>query len=154
MQKFFAGFVPAPGATGLLILRLVTGLAFMFHGWSKIQEPFSWMGTDSWAPGIIQGLAALAEFGGGLGLILGLLTPLACFGLVCVMTAALLTVHLPKGHAFVTDGGSFELPLVYFAIAMALMMVGPGTISLDALLFKKKAASSALPKTSRDILSV
>lgn len=149
MQKFFAEFVPAPGAAGLLILRLVTGLAFMLHGSSKIQEPFTWMGTDSWAPGILQALAAVAEFGGGLALILGLLTPLACFGLVCTMTTALLAVHLPKGHPFVVagGGGSFELPLVYFAIALALMMVGPGAFSLDALLFKRKQIKDSSRET-------
>ncbi|HSN54816.1 MAG TPA: DoxX family membrane protein, partial [Candidatus Sulfomarinibacteraceae bacterium] len=47
----------------LLLLRLVAGLAFMFHGWGKIQNPFGWMGPDGFAPGFLQGLAALSEFG-------------------------------------------------------------------------------------------
>jgi putative oxidoreductase len=68
-------------STGLLILRLVAGLAFMFHGYGKIQNPFGWMGPEAKVPGALQALAAMSEFGGGLAWMLGLLTPLASFGL-------------------------------------------------------------------------
>ena len=79
---------------GLLILRFVAGLAFMHHGYGKIQHPFTWMGADSGTPGFLQGLAALSEFGGGLAWILGLLTPVASFGLLCTMAVAL---HFQRG---------------------------------------------------------
>ena len=49
-------------STGLLLLRIVAGLAFMFHGYSKIQSPFSWMGPEAGVPGFLQMLAAV--FGG------------------------------------------------------------------------------------------
>jgi putative oxidoreductase len=49
------------------------GTAFLFHGWSKIQNPFGWMGPQSCMPGILLALAALSEFGGGLALIVGFL---------------------------------------------------------------------------------
>ena len=68
-------------SAGLLILRLVAGLAFVFHGYGKITKPFAWMPPEATVPSILQGLAALSEFGGGLAWILGLLTPLASFGL-------------------------------------------------------------------------
>lgn len=112
----------------------------MFHGWPKIQNPFSWMGPDAPVPGILQGMAALAEFGGGLGIILGLLTPIAAFGIICVMLTAIFMVHIPKGDVFVGGGpgGSYELPALYFAAISAILMLGPGKFSLDALLFKKK----------------
>ncbi|HEY9787804.1 MAG TPA: DoxX family protein [Candidatus Obscuribacterales bacterium] len=149
MQRLFSGFIGNKGATGLLVLRVVAGLALMFHGWPKIQNPFNWMGSDSWAPGFLQGLAALCEFGGGFLLILGLLTPLACFGIACVMATAILSVHLPKGDPFValpgTGRGSYELALNYFAVAVALMLAGPGIFSLDAWLFRKKAAATQAP---------
>ena len=64
-----------PADTALLLLRIVAGVAFMLHGWGKIQHPFSWMGPDM--PGFLQALAALSEFGGGAAWALGLLTPLA-----------------------------------------------------------------------------
>src|SRR5262245_57500072 len=68
-------------STGLLILRLVAGLAFIFHGYGKITKPFGWMPPDSGVPGILQALAALSEFGGGLAWMLGLLMPLASLGI-------------------------------------------------------------------------
>jgi putative oxidoreductase len=76
----------------LLLLRLVTAAAFVFHGWYQIQSPggaFGWMGPEAPVPGVLQGLAVLAEFGGGLALILGLLTPLAALGIACTMIVAL-----------------------------------------------------------------
>jgi len=152
MRKLFTEFIGPPGALGLALLRLVVGLAFMMHGWMKVQHPLTWMGADSWAPGILQALAAFSEFGGGLALILGLLTPIACFGIMCVMTTALFAVHLPMGQPFVAPpgahGGSFELPLVYLAIVVALMTVGPGIYSLDALLFRKKPPLAPQPQQS------
>jgi putative oxidoreductase len=124
------------GSVGLLLLRLVMGLAFMLHGWSKIQSPFGWMGQDATMPGILQALAALSEFGGGLALIVGLLTRFASLGITSVMVVALATVHLRLGHPFVSkDGSSFELPAVYLACAIMFLLMGPGRLSLDALLF-------------------
>jgi hypothetical protein len=35
------------GSVGLLLLRLVVGVAFVLHGWPKIQNPFGWMGPES-----------------------------------------------------------------------------------------------------------
>jgi len=61
------------GSAGLLLLRVVMGIAFLFHGWPKIQNPLGWMGPESPVPAIFQALAALAEFGGGMALIVGLL---------------------------------------------------------------------------------
>jgi DoxX-like protein len=58
-------------SAGLLILRLVAGLAFVFHGYGKITKPFAWMPPEAAVPSILQGLAALSEFGRGLAWILG-----------------------------------------------------------------------------------
>ena len=90
---------------GLLVLRLVAGTAMMFHGWPKIQHFTSWMGPDAPVPGILQALAALAEFGGGLCWMLGLLTPLASLLIGCTMAVAAGMVHIPAGHPFVAFKG-------------------------------------------------
>ena len=68
------------GSVGLLLLRLAMGAAFLFHGWGKIQNPVGWMGPEAHVPAVFQALAAIAEFGGGMGLIAGLLTRLAAPG--------------------------------------------------------------------------
>jgi len=124
----------------------------MLHGWQKVQSPggpFGWMGAQTPVPGFLQGLSALAEFGGGLGIILGLLTPLAALGLTCNMLVALLMVHLPHGDPFVGGPGqrSFEPAAHYLAVALLLLFTGPGAWSLDALLvgtiFRRNAAGPA-----------
>ncbi len=138
MRKFYPNFVGGLGALALLLLRLVMGIAFVLHGWPKIQNPMGWMNATggSSVPSFLQALAAIAEFGGGIALILGLLTPLAAFGLVCQMIGAFVLVHLPQGHPFVAQGGpSYELPLVYLVAAVLLIVFGPGKWSIDAQLF-------------------
>ncbi|HLJ92265.1 MAG TPA: DoxX family protein [Gemmataceae bacterium] len=143
MHRLFPQFVTGRGAVGLLLLRVVTGAAFMCHGWHKIQSPggaFGWMGAEAPVPSALQGMAVLAEFGGGLALILGLLTPLAALGIICTMIVALATVHLPQGHPFVGEPGkpSFELAAGYLTNAILFILIGPGILSLDGLLLAKR----------------
>jgi putative oxidoreductase len=143
-KLFYPSFVGRRGALGLLVLRLVTGAAFILHGWPKIQNAFHWLDRmPNPPPAFLQALAAFSEFGGGIALILGLLTPLAALGIASTMVVAIGMVHLPKGDPFVGEpGASFEPAAVYLAIVIALLLVGPGVLSLDALLFGRKAAQS------------
>ena len=136
---FYCDTVGNIGSAGLLLLRLVMGAAFILHGWPLIQHPLDWMGPESPVPGILQALAALAEFGGGLALVVGLLTRLASLGLVATMTVAVFMVHLPHGDPFVsqTGGRSYELAAVYLACAVIFLLLGPGRLSIDALLFRQ-----------------
>lgn len=123
----------------ILFIRLVIGVAMMLHGFGKIQSPMSWMGPEAPIPGFFQLLAALSEFGGGLAWILGLLTPVASFGMMCTMLVATLT-HMSQGHPFVGMPSSYELALVYFAFSWVLLLSGPGKFSLDYLIFKTKTS--------------
>jgi putative oxidoreductase len=154
MHRLFPPFVTGPGAGGLLILRLVAGAAFILHGWHKIVHTtdsgtefimFNWMPPNSGVPAAMQGLAAFAEFGGGIAWIIGLLTPLASLGLVCTMLTAITTVHLAHGDPFVGPPGkpSYEPALIYFAIALTLMLLGPGVYSIDAALFGRRRTPPA-----------
>src|SRR5690242_9622712 len=93
MFRWYPAFVRGPGAVGLLLLRLAMGAAFILHGWPKIQNPTGWMGPTADMPGALQALAAVAEFGGGAALVLGLLTPLAALGILCTMATAIYKVH-------------------------------------------------------------
>ncbi len=124
-----------------LILRLVTGVAFILHGWGKIQAPMSWMGPESPVPGILQALGAIAEFGGGIALILGLLTRLAGFGLACTMVVAALLHAVVLKDPFVAGkggGGSYELATLYLVISIMFMVQGPGRFSIDQKIFKEQ----------------
>lgn len=131
--------VGGKGGFALLILRLVAGPAFILHGWPKFQHAFSWMGADATVPGVLQALAALSEFGGGIALLLGLLTRLAALGIACTMLTAIFMVHLPRGDAFVGKGGSYELAAVYLAIMLVFLLRGAGQFSLDAKMCRGKS---------------
>ena len=148
MNRLYGPFTGGPGAVGLLVLRLIAGSAMMLHGWAKIQNPFAWMGAGAPVPGLLQALAAVSEFGGGLAWILGLLTPIASLGVLFTMLGAIFMAHVPKGDPFVPPpgwkGGSYELAAAYLGVAVMLMLVGPGRLSLDALLFRKSRGAEGL----------
>jgi len=126
---------------GLLVLRLAVGLTMAAHGGQKL---FGWFGgygiagtggfmeSLGFRPGKVHAtLAGLAEFGGGLLVALGLLTPVGSALLIMVMVAAIGSVHLPKGF-WVSDGG-FEYNLMILCASAALAFTGPGGYSLDAV---------------------
>ncbi len=138
MNKIFGEFVGGRAAWGLLVLRLVFGGALVLHGLQKIGNPTGWMGPDAPVPGALQFLAFLSEFGGGLALLSGLLTPLASLSVLATMLVATLMAH--GAHPWVGAPGepSKEAALGYLAFAVAMLLAGPGRLSLDALLFGRK----------------
>jgi putative oxidoreductase len=137
IAKVFGPFQGGRTGLGLLLLRVIVGSAFVVHGWPKIQAPFGWMPAGSPVPGIFQALAALSEFGGGLALILGFLTPLAALGIASTMAVAYKMAH--SQHPWISTGGpSFEIVALYFVAVISILLTGPGKFSLDALLFDRK----------------
>ncbi len=150
MRYLYGPFAEGRGAVGILLLRLVFGLALMFHGYPKIQHATSWMGPGAPVPGFFQFLAAFSEFFGGLAFITGLLTPIAALGVAATMLTALVTVHFKHGDPFVTmHGASFESPLEYLTLAVMLIFAGPGRLSFDALLFGRNSNAGAVPSVAR-----
>jgi putative oxidoreductase len=134
---------PAPAwavSTGLLLVRIVVGAAFVLHGWPKMQNPTGWMaGMENAPPGALQAVAAGFEFFGGILLALGFLTRVSALALASVMVGALVLVHIPKGDPFVAVGRpSAELASVYLAFSLLVAATGPGAYSLDALLFGRE----------------
>jgi putative oxidoreductase len=131
--------LPTLASAALLLLRLIVGAAFVFHGWGKIQTPVSWNPPESpvFIPAFFQFLAAISEFGGGIGCMLGFLTPIASFGIGCTMTVAVYLVSMVFKSPFVnmTGGSSYELPLVYLGIALVFLVLGPGRFSFDKAIF-------------------
>ncbi|MBC7933050.1 MAG: DoxX family protein [Rubrivivax sp.] len=153
MNYLFGNFVRGRGSVGLLIVRLVFGLGMVLHGSQKIGTPFTWMNAfagESAPPGLLQALAAVAEFFGGMALILGLLTPVAALGVACVMLAGIGMAHLPAGHPFVNAPGqpSYESAAGYLAVALLLILTGPGALSLDWLLLGRRRTSDGTGNVS------
>ncbi len=124
---------------GVLLLRIVIGLLFIGHGTQKL---FGWFGGGGIAGttkmqvnlGVAPAelwawVAALSETLGGLGLLLGLLTPIAGALIIGVMLMAIIKVHWKNG-IWNTNRG-FELNLVYLTVAAVIGFVGPGIYSLD-----------------------
>ncbi len=138
---------PISADAALLLVRVSAGAAFMLHGWGKIHNPFGWMGPDGFAPGFLQGLAALSEFGGGLAWILGLLTPLAALGIASTMVVAFSFMTFALGAPFVSlsGGPASELPAIYLCVAVLLLAMGPGRFSLDRALFGARRRGMATP---------
>jgi putative oxidoreductase len=121
---------------GLLLLRLVVGLAFAGHGAQKL---FGWCGGGRIAgtagffgplgyraPVLMAVAAGLSELGGGLLLAAGLATPLAGFLLATVMLNAIVTMQWQRGFL-----GGYELDLTFLSVAIAIVIAGPGRLSLD-----------------------
>ena len=121
---------------GILLLRVVVGLAFIGHGTQKLLGWFGGYGpkgtggffaSKGYRAGVLMAVAAgLAEAGGGSLLALGLLTPLAGALLATVMINAIAAVTFKKAFMF----GS-ELEIAYLTVAVALAATGPGRFSID-----------------------
>ena len=97
-------------------------------------------------PKALAVLAALAEFFGGLGLILGFLTRLSACGTFCVMAVAILKVHLKDGffvNWFLTQnkGHGIEYSRTLLLAAASLILSGCGKPGLDNLIWEKKSST-------------
>ncbi len=129
-------------ALGLLILRVVIGLTLAAHGAQKLFGWFGGPGMTGWTSAMTRmrirpaapwaWMSALAEFGGGLALALGLLFPIPSYAIAGSMLVAIALVHLPKG--FFSSKGGYEFNLSILAAVAALALIGPGTYSIDAAL--------------------
>ena len=127
-------------ALGLLILRIVTGVILTAHGTQKLFGWWGGPGMTGWIGAMNRmrlrpaapwaWISALAEVLGGLGLIVGLLTPFPSLAIAGSMLVAIALVHWPRGF-FVTKGG-YEFNLLILAAVSAIAIAGPGAYSLDS----------------------
>lgn len=128
---------------GILFLRIGIGFAFIFvHGWGKIMGgPELWgkLGGSmanlgiTFAPVFWGFMAALAEFGGGILILLGLFTRPASAFMAFTMLVAFIQ------HSSKLDPWNRTIyPMEMFAVFMALLFIGAGKYSIDALISRKK----------------
>lgn len=103
-------------------------------------------------PAPLAFVAICAEFFGGLGLIVGLLSRIAAFGLTVNMLVAILTVHAHNGFFMnwtgQQKGEGFEYHLLALALLVVVMAKGAGALSVDRALSGSRAAS-VTPQTAR-----
>jgi putative oxidoreductase len=102
-------------------------------------------------PGPFAVLAIMAEFLGGIGLIFGMLTRIAAFGITAVMLVAILMVHAQNGLFMnwtgAKHGEGFEFHLLAIAISIALIVRGAGAWSLDRLIDRSLTTAGQPPAT-------
>src|SRR6478735_8201759 len=134
------------------LLRLALGVVMFPHG---AQKALGWFGgygfggtmafftQQAHIPALFAFLAITAEFAGSLGLISGLLTRVAAFGILCNMLVAVATVHASVGFLMNWYGQypagkeGFEYHILAGAIAIALMVRGGGKWSVDRALTRR-----------------
>jgi putative oxidoreductase len=125
-----------------LVLRVVLGVAFIAHGYQKVfgmgmsnvAGMFGQMGVPM-AP-IAGPFISLLELIGGCAVLFGIFTRLFGFLLACDMLGAILFVHGKNGYSLPKG---FELVFDLFGLALALMFIGAGAYSIDALLSRRGA---------------
>jgi putative oxidoreductase len=134
-----------------LVLRLALGYVFFFHGMQKLTTMFGgygYAGTMGFftqklgVPTVFAFLAIMAEGLGWAGLITGLLTRIAAFGITVNMIVAVKMLHFQNG-IFMNwfgnqKGEGYEFHILAIAIGIALMIKGGGALSVDRALTDKK----------------
>lgn len=121
----------------LLILRVASAMVFLYHGSAILFGAFGGPGPQKFAgflhaPAIVGYLVGLAQFLGGLAVLLGVLIRVGAVCIIIVMLGAIFLVHLP--HGFDVTKGGVEFALTQLLIALALLLTGAGRYSLSGIL--------------------
>ena len=128
---------PARFDAAILLLRVASALAFLYHGSSILFGSFGGPGpqhfaaSHQWPVGLAY-LVGLAQVGGGLALLTGILFRIGALCIIAVMLGAIFIVHLP--HGFDVSNGGAEYALTQFLVAIAFLLTGPGGYSLNSFL--------------------
>jgi putative oxidoreductase len=133
-----------------LILRVMLGVVMFPHGAQKL---LGWYGGFGFAgtmgffteqmhiPAVIAFLVIMGESFGSLGLIVGFLTRVSAFGMLCIMLGAITLVHWPNGFFMNWSGKQagegFEYHLLVIGMSIALLIAGGGKWSVDGAIAKQ-----------------
>lgn len=123
-----------------LVVRVIVGVIMFAHGLMKLQrgpamfgEGLAEMGVP--AAAFMAYVVTFTELVGGALLVVGLLSRLAALALTIDLTVAILLVKLEVGLIAARGGGTgAELDLALIAGFLAILLAGPGPISLDRVL--------------------
>lgn len=119
---------------GAFVLRLAIGVMFVAHGLLKLVV-FTPAGTVGFfesigLPGVFAYLTILAEVGGGLLILAGVLSRVVNLALIPVLLGALFLVHWQAGWLFSNAGGGWEYPAFLAIASLASALIGPGAFTL------------------------
>lgn len=129
----------------MTVLRVLLGIVFFAHGAQKMLGWFGGYGFsgtmgyfEKTMPAFLAFLVIFTEFFGALGLITGLLTRLSALAIGAEMIVAVLLVHLRNGIFMnwtgMQKGEGFEYHILVIAIAIALLIRGGGSYSIDGVI--------------------
>jgi putative oxidoreductase len=141
--RLYDGFLRAVSSLQspfLLAVRVYWGWQLSQNGWGKLHnlqhvtEFFGSLGLP--APGFTAAFVSTFEFVGGILLALGLLSRIAALGIFIDMTTAYWTADRESFLALFSNPGKFANadPFIFWFVALLILIVGPGKLSLDTLL--------------------
>jgi putative oxidoreductase len=121
----------------LLIMRLACSLPFIYHGAAILFGAFDGPGPHNFAafmkmPDIVGYLVGLAQFAGGIAILLGVLLRVGAVCVIIVMLGAIFLVHRP--HGFDINHGGMEFALTQLLVSFGLLLAGPGKFSVARIL--------------------
>jgi putative oxidoreductase len=121
----------------LLIMRVACSLPFIYHGAAILFGAFGGPGPHNFAaymkaPVIVGYLVGLAQFAGGIAILLGALLRVGAVCVVIVMAGAILLVHIH--HGYDVSHGGMEYALTEFLLSFGLLLAGAGKFSLAGIL--------------------
>ncbi len=133
----------------LLILRVALGATFIMHGYPKL-FPSGPAGFGGFVqslgfpiPMAFAWIVSLVEFAGGIAMILGLFVRYAGALMVIEMAVTSIKVKMGGGVGFIgARGAGWELDFLLLAIALAVVLLGAGALSLDAALGSRRSGAS------------
>jgi putative oxidoreductase len=118
-----------------LLLRLIVGGLFIYHGYGKLMAFGQMYATFPDLIGIGGKLSYIlvifAEFFCGIFVALGFLTRFSIIPIIITMVVAYFIAH--KTDAFQVK----ELAFVFLTLSVVVFILGSGKVSLDKMIFKK-----------------
>jgi putative oxidoreductase len=121
----------------LLLMRVACALPVLYHGSQILFGAFAGPGPQNFAsylhiPVIAGYLVGLAQFAGGLAILIGAFQRIGTACIIIVMLGAIFLLHLPHGYSIANGGMEFALTVLLLALALSIS--GPGAYSLQRIL--------------------
>jgi len=152
-HKWMRTLLQTGDGLGLSMLRWILGIVFFAHGAQKMLGWFGGAGFTEYLhyliysrhiPPVFSFLAIIAEFFGALGLLAGLCSRVAAFGIMTNMWVAIFLVHARFGFFMNWNtnkpGEGYEFHLLAIVMTLVIMVEGAGRLSLDRWLYRRGEA--------------